>query len=159
MPCEAFGIAKIEAPSSKAKRAKKAVHQRFKRPTKPLNNSAPAFNSRPTSSKKKNAKKKPVLRYKCGKPGHKAFQCKEEQKINELFADQAELRKKLLAILAQNSSDSDKEVDYYQSFEEEESDYDASSVKVINIITNRYQKEFLIDLIGKISNEEKKRGI
>ena len=115
IPCEAFGITKIEAPSSNAKRAKKVVHKIFKRPTKPPNNSSPAFNSKPTSSKKKNAKKKPVVCYKCGKPGHKAFQCKTEQKINELFADQPELQKKLLAILAQNSSDSDKEVDYCQS--------------------------------------------
>ena len=90
----------IEAPSSNAERAKKVIHKIFKRPTKPPNNSPPAFNSKQTSSKKKNAKKKPVLCYKCGKPGHKAFRCRTEQKINELFAYQPELQKKLLALLA-----------------------------------------------------------
>ena len=110
-PSEAFGITKIEAPSSKAKRAKKDVHKWFKRPTKPPNDSPPAFNSKPTSSKKKSAKKKAVVCCKCGEPGHKTFHCKIEQKINELVADQPELQKKLLAILAKNSSNSDKEVD------------------------------------------------
>ena len=78
--CEAFGITKIEAPS-KAKRVKKAVNKRFKKSTKPPNNSPPVFNSKPTSSKKKKVKKKPVVCYKCGKPDHKAFQCKTGQKI------------------------------------------------------------------------------
>ena len=112
VPWEAFGITKVEAPSSNAKRGKKVIHQNFKRPTKPPNNSPAAYNSKPTSSKKKNAKKKPVVCCRCGKPGHKAFHCKTEQKTNELLAYQPELQKKLLAILAQNSSDSDKEVDY-----------------------------------------------
>ena len=97
---EAFGITKIEAPSSKAKRAKKAANKRFKGSTKPPNNSPPVFNSEPTSSKKKKVKKKLVVCYKCAKPGYKAFQCKTEQRINELFAYQPELQKKLLVIFA-----------------------------------------------------------
>ena len=46
-----------------------------------------------------------------------------------------------------------------QSYEENGSDYDSSPIKVINVITNRNQKDFLIDLIGKISDEEKKKGV
>ena len=51
--CEAFGITKIEAPSSNAKGAKKAVNKRFKRSIKPPNSSPPFLNSKPTSLKKK----------------------------------------------------------------------------------------------------------
>ena len=111
VPYEAFGVTKIKAPSSKAKRAEKDVHKWFKRPTKPPNNSPPTFNSKPTSSKKKSAKKKAAVCCKCGEPGHKTFHCKIEQKINEFVADQPEHQKNLLAILAKNSSNSDKEVD------------------------------------------------
>jgi len=87
------------------------------------------------------------------------FQCKPKQKINELFADQPNLQKKLLAILAQNSSDSDKDVDYYQSSKEDESGYDSSTIKTINVLTNRNQKEFLIDLIEKFMIKRQKRSI
>ena len=80
-----------------------------------------------------------------------------EQKINELVTDKLELQKKLLAILAKNSSNSDKEVDSNQSSEEGKSDYDSCPIKVINAITNWNQKEFLIDLIGKISDEETRK--
>ena len=57
----------------------------------------------------------------------------------------------------QNSSDSDKEVDYYQSSEEDESEYDSCPINVVNVITNRNHKEFLIDLTGRISHEETKK--
>ena len=36
---------------------------------------------------------------------------------------------------------------------------DMSPIKAINAITNRNQKEFLVDLIGKISNDDTKRSI
>ena len=155
--CEAFGVTKIEDPSSEAKRAKKSVDKRFERATKPPPKAPPVFNSKPPSSKKKKSKKKPVVCYKCGKPRHKAFQCKIKQQINELFADQPNLQKKLLAVLAQNSSGSDKDIDYYQSLKEDESESKSSPIKTINALTNRNQKEFLIDLIGKISDEETKK--
>ena len=71
--CEGFGVTKIEAPSSKAKRAKKTVKKIFKRSAKPPNISPPVLNSKLTSSKKKKVKKKPVVWYKCGKPGQRAF--------------------------------------------------------------------------------------
>ena len=138
--CDGFGVTKIEAPSWKAKRAKKAVDKRLKRATKRTLKSPPALNSKPTSSNKKKSKKKPVICYKCSKPGHKAFQCATERKIKELFADKPELQKKLLAVLAQNSSDSDQDVDYYQSSEEDASEYESSPIKIINDITNRNQK-------------------
>ena len=60
---EAFGVTKFEAPSSKAKRAKKVVSKRFKTATKPPPKSPLAFNSNPTSSKKKKVKKKPFVCY------------------------------------------------------------------------------------------------
>ena len=85
--CEAFAITKIKVPSLKAKYAKKVINKRFKRSTKPPNNSPPAFNSKPVYSKKKKVKKKLVVCYKCGKQGYTAFQCKTEQKINELFIE------------------------------------------------------------------------
>ena len=78
--------------------------------------------------------------YKCGKLGHKGFQSKTEQKINELFAYQPELQKKLIVVLAQNSSDFDTSIDYYQSSEYDDSEYESSSIKAINVITNRNQK-------------------
>ena len=47
------------------------------------------------SPKKKMSKKqkKPIVCYKCGKTGHKSFQCKMEQKINELLSGEPELQK------------------------------------------------------------------
>ena len=53
------------------------------------------------------------------------------------------------------TSDTDNE-DYYQSTKEEGSDNDSSPIKTLNVITNRNQKEFLLDLIGKISDDETK---
>ena len=46
----------------------------------------------------------------------------------------------LLAVLAQNSSDSDKDIDYYESSEEDESVYKSPPVTTINVLTNRNQK-------------------
>ena len=60
-------------------------------------------------------------------------------------------------MLAKNSSDIDSEDDYYQSTKEEGLDDDSSPIKTLNVITNRNQKEFLINLIGKISDEETKK--
>ena len=80
--------------------------------------------------------------YKCGKPGHKAFQCKTEKWINELFAYQPELKKKLLAVIAQNFVDTNDNVHYYRNTKEEESDYNTSPIKAINV--TKIEKNFYL---------------
>ena len=111
--CEAFGIEKIKAPSTKCKRIikrRKPTRQPFR--PKPVAKSSPApAKPRPKGKAPKKASKKPIVCFKCGKPDHKAFQCKTEQKINELFNDAPELCKKLLALLTKETSDT--EDDYY----------------------------------------------
>ena len=72
--------------------------------------------------------------YKCGKIGHKAFQCKTEQKINELFSGEPELQKKLLALLTKDGSESEEEY-YVES--SEDSEYESSPILSLNVITNK----------------------
>jgi len=91
---EAFGITKIEAPSTAYKKA----HKRQPKP-KPK---VPPKQPKPFVTKdqpKPSPKKKRVIKrgksdvcYKCGKPGHRAFQCKTKQKINELFSGDPNLK-------------------------------------------------------------------
>ena len=91
--CEAFGVTKIEAPSTVRKRIykKKAQTKRPIRQPKPFIKRG-QVSSKPSPKKKAFKKqKKPIVCYKCGKTGHKAFQCKTEQKINELFSGEPEL--------------------------------------------------------------------
>jgi len=93
--CEAFGITKIEAPSTSRKRLQKRKPKpTFKRP--PFQRPKPIVKKeqpKPTPKRKQASKpkKKHVVCYKCGKIGHKAFQCKTKQKINELFSGHPEL--------------------------------------------------------------------
>jgi len=63
----------------------------------------------------------------------KSTESKAEQKVNELFADKPELRDKVLAILANNQSDSNK--DYYQDADSDESACSSSPLQTINVIT------------------------
>ena len=63
----------------------------------------------------------------------KSTESKAEQKVNELFADKPELRDKVLAILANNQSESDK--DYYQDTNSDKSAYSSSPIQAINVIT------------------------
>ena len=86
--------------------------------------------------------------------GHKAFQCKIEQKINELFAEDAQMKAKLLSVLIQEHTDED-DNDYYS--ESTDSEHESSLLPVINVITNKSQKEFLLNLIGQIPNGELKK--
>ena len=76
--CEAFGIEKIEAPSTQKKRIIKGKNlpQRPFRPKPTAKPSLPVAKPKhkPQSSKKQT--KKPIVCFKCGKPGHKSFQCK-----------------------------------------------------------------------------------
>ena len=81
--CEAFGVTKIEAPSTVRKRINKKRAQ-LKRPSWPkpfVKRSQPE--SKPNPKRKPTKKqKKPVVCYKCGKTDHKSFQCKTEQTID-----------------------------------------------------------------------------
>jgi len=90
--CEAFGVTKIEAPSTVRKRInkKRAQPKRTYKP-KPFVQKTPPKAKPSTKGKTPKKQKKPIMCYKCGKTGHKSFQCKTEQKINELFSGEPEL--------------------------------------------------------------------
>ena len=91
--CEAFDITKIEAPSTARKRfQKKRTQTNIRRPPRPLKSFKKKEIPKPIPKKKQPRKKKTTtVYYKCGIIGHKAFQCKVEQKINELFSKELEL--------------------------------------------------------------------
>ena len=64
------------------------------------------------------------------------------------------MKAKLLSILIQEHTDED-ENDYYS--ESTDSEYESSPLPVINVITNKSQKEFLLDLIGQIPDGDLKK--
>ena len=107
--CEAFGFEKIEAPSTKRKR----FNKRKGKPRRPFQSTN--FNkAKPTLSNKTKPKvtkrnpktqKKSIVCYKCGKAGHKSFQCKMKQKLTELFAEDSQIKSKLLFLLVQDHSE------------------------------------------------------
>jgi len=79
--CEAFGITKIEAPSTARKKAqKKQAKSRPKVPKVPPKQPKPFVKKeQPQTVPKKMKvvkKSKQIACYKCGKTGHKTFQCK-----------------------------------------------------------------------------------
>ena len=94
--------------------------------------------------------------FQCGKPGHKSFQCKTEQKINELFFGDPELKQEIHTLLI-NQSDEEPE-DYY-SESSSDSEYESSPIPTINVIANKSQKEFLLDLISQIPDGDMKKSI
>ena len=66
------------------------------------------------------------------------------------------MKSKLLALLIQEPIDqSEEDNDYYSN--STESEYESSPLPVINVITNKSQKEFLLDLIGQIPNGDLKK--
>ena len=67
--------------------------------------------SKPSQQQKNKVTKKEVICFKCGKLGYKAFQCKTGKKIIGHFANDPNLQKKLLLVLAKNSSE--EKDDYY----------------------------------------------
>jgi len=79
--------------------------------------------------------KKPIVCFKCGQTGHKSFQCKTEQKINELFSDDPGLKQKLHALLIRDHSE--EEDGNYYSESQSESEYKSSPITTINVITNK----------------------
>ena len=113
-------------------------------------------NPGPKEKPKRNNPKKPIVCFKCGKPGHKSFQCKTEQKINELFSGDPELKQKIHALLI-NQSEAEPEDCYSES--SSDSEYESSPIPTINVITNKSQKEFLLDLIGQIPDGDLKKRI
>jgi len=64
------------------------------------------------------------------------------------------MKAKLLFVLIQEHTDED-DNDYYS--ESTDSEYESSPLPVINVITNKSQKEFLLDLIGQIPDGELKK--
>ena len=156
--CEAFGITRIGAPSTTKRKAQK--RQQKAKPKFPSKQPKPFVKkeTKPIPKKKKfNKPKKPVVCYKCGKTGHKSFQCKTEQKINELFSEDPELKQKLLSLLIRDIPHSDYEEEDYYEESEDDSEYESSPLKTINVITSKSQKEFLIELIGQIQDADTKR--
>ena len=147
--CEAFGFEKIEAPSTKKKRFNKRRGKPRRPPFQPKAMNPQTKPNNPNKGKTKltnnNPKKqtKPIICYKCGKAGHKSFQCKMKQKINELFAEDSQIKSKLLFLLIQDHSEQSAEENDYYSDPQNESEYESSPIPVINVITNKSQKEFL----------------
>jgi len=94
-----FGLTNIEAPSTKAKRMQKKTSTQIKKPSRPTY-AKPSPLKKSFPNKKKQTSKTSITCLKCGKTGHKAMECKVEQKVHEWFADKLELRDKVLAILA-----------------------------------------------------------
>jgi len=115
--CEAFGLERIKAPSTKRKRNFKRKSQP-KRQFPPKNTGKTYKPHLPIKTKPKVAKRsskkqnKPMVCYKCGKVGHKSFRCKMEKKINESFAEDSQLKSKLLTLSIQEN---EKEFDYESS--------------------------------------------
>jgi len=78
--CEAFGVERIEAPSTRRKRITKRRGPP-KRPFRPKPITKPTLPTTKQKPKGKGPKKqKPIVCYKCGKTGHKSFQCKNRTK-------------------------------------------------------------------------------
>jgi len=143
--CETFGMRNVKAPSTKAKRMQKKASNQIKKPFK-LAYPKPSAPKKSFPNKKKQSFKTTITCFKCGKPGHKATECMVEQKVNELFSHKLDLRDKVLAILANNQSESDK--DYYQDTDSDDSACSSSPIQTINVITTKNQKKLLFDLIG-----------
>jgi len=64
-----------------------------------------------------------------------------------IFAGDPELKQKLHALLIRDQSE-DEDQDSYYSESQSDSEYESSPIPTINVITNKSQKEFLLDLIG-----------
>ena len=145
---EAFGVTKIKAPSTVRKRfnKKRAQTNGHLGP----NHSLKDPRQKQSLDQKEKPQRNNIVCYKCGKTGHKSFQCKTEQKINELFSGEPELQKKLLSLLIHSKSED--EDDYY-SGSSTESEYESSPIPSLNVLTNKSQKEFLLDLIGQFLME------
>jgi len=77
----------------------------------------------------------------CGKPGHKATERKIEQNVNELFVDKLDLRDKVLAILANNQLEFDK--DYYQDIDSDVSACNSPPIQTIDVIITKNQNFFI----------------
>jgi len=141
--CEAFGFEKIEAPSIK----RKQFNKRKGKPRRPFQSTN--FKVKPTLSNKTKPKvtkrnpkkqKKPIVCCKCGKAGHKSFQCKMKQKLNELFAEDSQMKSKLLSLLIHDHSEQSAEDNDYYFDSQNESEYESSPIPVINVIKNKSQK-------------------
>jgi len=73
---------------------KRKLLTKLKKPFKPAY-PKPSPPKKSFPNKKKQPFKTPITCFKCGKPRHKATECKVEQKVNELFADKPHHRDKV----------------------------------------------------------------
>ena len=90
--------------------------------------------------------------------GHKVDKCKLKEKINEICAEEDEIKNKLITLLI-NEKEQNTEDDYYNdlSSSEEQEDCNCSKVsKYINVITKKEDKEFLLDIVEKIDDPKTK---
>ena len=62
----------------------------------------------------------------------------------------------MLAILIKDASGSEVQEDYYAS-DSDDFEYESSPIHIINVITSKPKKEFLLKLIGQIPNLDTKR--
>ena len=71
----------------------RASTNRFRKPSSPIH--IKLDNLKPSQLKRKKVTKKRMVIFKCSKSSHKAFQCKTQKKVNELFVNDPNLQKKL----------------------------------------------------------------
>lgn len=150
--CEAFGLCKIEAPYTSRRKSQKASSSNSN-PYKRSSRNKPSHN--PDNTSKNQNSMNHIVCYKCGRIGHKANQCYNKEKVNELFADNPDLQSKLLSLLLYETSSNDKEEDGF-IHQLDNSDNDSPN-SVCVITSNKDQKEFLFDLIGKIPDPDLQR--
>jgi len=76
------------------------------------------------------------------KPATSPSNAKLNKKLLKLFSGELKLQKKLHSLLIQDKSE---EEDYYYSESSRDSKYESSPIPSLNVITNKSQKEFLLD--------------
>lgn len=160
--CEAFGLEKIQAPSTR-KRQEKFKRSKFvNKPKSKIPKSSEKYYKKGKRVKsKKHVDDTTIICYKCGKPGHKANKCNFKKKINEIFSDNPDLQNKLLNLfqLSQNSSSEseDNEINQLCYDSDNSTSSDNSSVQFctqnICVLSNSdKEKELILDIVDKIND-------
>lgn len=169
--CEQYGYHRLTPPSRERQKTRKQnksfypqPYNKRKRFSKRFSNSYYTKNKNP----KQPNKKEKIICWNCKRPGHKSTDCKMKRKINEIFHDQQDIKEKLEKLLlseTENSEElsSDPSLDIIESESdtstENSENYsdDICNCKTINVITKDIDKQFLIDIIDKIDDQETKK--